>query len=102
MGGLNPETHFEHFKQLIYLHEPPEEGRPSGHAWASVVMLTHSLCCVVACTGAFTGPGGVALTLPDGALPNAGMRLYGGAQFHRAMAEFRLAVGQVRVHVEGA
>ncbi|GFR45611.1 hypothetical protein Agub_g7018 [Astrephomene gubernaculifera] len=26
-------------------------------------------------------------------VPNAGMRLYGGAQFHRAMTEFRLVVG---------
>lgn len=27
---------------------------------------------------------------------NAGMRLYGGAQYHRAMAEFRLIVGAVK------
>jgi hypothetical protein len=26
-------------------------------------------------------------------LPNCNMRLYGGAQFHRAMAEFRVGVG---------
>ena len=26
-------------------------------------------------------------------LPNANMRLFGGAQYHRAMAEFRSAVG---------
>ncbi|XP_020253126.1 dynamin-like protein ARC5 isoform X3 [Asparagus officinalis] len=29
-------------------------------------------------------------------MPNAGMRLYGGAQYHRAMAEFRLVVGGVK------
>ncbi|KAG2491621.1 hypothetical protein HYH03_009992 [Edaphochlamys debaryana] len=28
-------------------------------------------------------------------VPNAGMRLYGGAQFHRAMSEFRLVVGNL-------
>ncbi|GAB4828367.1 ARP2/3 actin-organizing complex subunit Arc5 [Ancistrocladus abbreviatus] len=27
---------------------------------------------------------------------NAGMRLYGGAQYHRAMAEFRLVVGGIK------
>lgn len=27
---------------------------------------------------------------------NAGMRLYGGAQYHRAMAEFRFVVGGVK------
>jgi hypothetical protein len=27
---------------------------------------------------------------------NAGMRLYGGAQYHRAMAEFRLVVGSIK------
>jgi hypothetical protein len=26
-------------------------------------------------------------------LPNTNMRLYGGAQFHRTMAEFRVGVG---------
>lgn len=45
--------------------------------------------------GAFVGPEGATLSLA-GPLPNANMRLYGGAQFHRAMAEFRMAVGQVR------
>lgn len=45
--------------------------------------------------GAFVGPDGATLSL-SGPLPNANMRLYGGAQFHRAMAEFRMAVGQVR------
>lgn len=27
---------------------------------------------------------------------NAGMRLYGGAQYHRAMAEFRFVVGGIK------
>lgn len=45
--------------------------------------------------GAFVGPDGATLSLA-GPLANANMRLYGGAQFHRAMAEFRMAVGQVR------
>lgn len=56
--------------------------------------------------GAFVGSSGEPLALP-GALPNANMRLYGGAQFHRAMAEFRMAVGQltcpdIRCGVEAA
>jgi hypothetical protein len=42
--------------------------------------------------GAFVAPDGRALAAPPG-LPNAHMRLYGGAQYHRAMAEFRAAVG---------
>lgn len=29
-------------------------------------------------------------------LQNAGMRLYGGAQYHRAMAEFRFLVGAIK------
>ncbi|KVI10960.1 Dynamin [Cynara cardunculus var. scolymus] len=29
-------------------------------------------------------------------IPNAGMRLYGGAQYHRAMAEFRFVVGGIK------
>ncbi|KAL2930183.1 Dynamin-like protein ARC5 [Bienertia sinuspersici] len=41
--------------------------------------------------GAFTGPDG--LQFPPKLTPNAGMRLYGGAQYHRAMAEFRFIVG---------
>ncbi|GBF91812.1 dynamin ARC5 [Raphidocelis subcapitata] len=44
--------------------------------------------------GAFVSTNGEPLPLPS-ALPNANMRLYGGAQFHRAMAEFRLAVGRL-------
>ena len=32
-------------------------------------------------------------------LANAHMRLFGGAQFHRAMEEFRLAVGEIQVWV---
>ncbi|RLN30736.1 dynamin-like protein ARC5 [Panicum miliaceum] len=34
--------------------------------------------------------------LPNKMMPNAGMRLYGGAQYHRAMAEFRLVVGSIK------
>ena len=45
------------------------------------------------------GSNGKALPVPEGQLPNAGMRLFGGAQFHRAMAEFRLAVGGIQVRV---
>ncbi|CAO2842107.1 unnamed protein product [Amaranthus hypochondriacus] len=41
--------------------------------------------------GSFTGPDG--LQFPPKLIPNAGMRLYGGAQYHRAMAEFRFVVG---------
>jgi hypothetical protein len=43
------------------------------------------------------GANGKALAVPEG-LPNANMRLFGGSQFHRAMAEFRLAVGQIQVN----
>lgn len=42
--------------------------------------------------GAFLGPSGQVLPLPS-SLANADMRLYGGAQFHRALAEFRACVG---------
>ncbi|XP_010030071.2 dynamin-like protein ARC5 isoform X1 [Eucalyptus grandis] len=41
--------------------------------------------------GAFIGTDG--LQFPHKFIPNAGMRLYGGAQYHRAMAEFRFVVG---------
>ncbi|XP_022898090.1 dynamin-like protein ARC5 isoform X2 [Olea europaea var. sylvestris] len=41
--------------------------------------------------GAFIGSDG--LQFPYKLIPNAGMRLYGGAQYHRAMAEFRFVVG---------
>ncbi|KAL8138227.1 hypothetical protein V2J09_004228 [Rumex salicifolius] len=41
--------------------------------------------------GALMGPDG--LQFPQKLIPNAGMRLYGGAQYHRAMAEFRFVVG---------
>lgn len=40
------------------------------------------------------GPDGAALPVPE-KLPNTHMRLYGGAQYHRAMAEFRCAVGSI-------
>jgi hypothetical protein len=42
--------------------------------------------------GAFTAGEGKPLVSPH-ELPNCNMRLYGGAQFHRAMAEFRVGVG---------
>nr|ATB19780.1 ARC5 [Hesperocyparis macrocarpa] len=41
--------------------------------------------------GAFLGPDGV--QIPHKLMPNAGMHLYGGAQYHRAMAEFRYVAG---------
>ena len=44
--------------------------------------------------GAFVGPDGKTLPVPEG-LPNAHMRLFGGAQYHRAMAEFRNGIGQL-------
>ena len=40
------------------------------------------------------GVDGKPLVAPD-ELPNCNMRLYGGAQFHRAMAEFRVGVGMM-------
>lgn len=45
-------------------------------------------------TGAFVGPDGKTLPVPEN-LPNAHMRLFGGAQYHRAMAEFRNGIGQL-------
>lgn len=44
--------------------------------------------------GAFVGAEG--LQIPYKYMPNAGMRLYGGAQYHRAMAEFRFVVGSMK------
>ncbi|CAD6270357.1 unnamed protein product [Miscanthus lutarioriparius] len=44
--------------------------------------------------GTFTGSEN--FQLPNKMMPNGGMRLYGGAQYHRAMAEFRLVVGNIR------
>lgn len=44
--------------------------------------------------GAFLGPDGV--QIPYKLMPNCGMRLYGGAQYHRAMAEFRFVVGSIK------
>ncbi|XP_021280384.1 dynamin-like protein ARC5 [Herrania umbratica] len=44
--------------------------------------------------GAFVGADG--LQLPHKLIPNSGMRLYGGAQYHRAMAEFRFIVGGIK------
>ena len=40
------------------------------------------------------GPDGKSLPVPE-ELPNAHMRLFGGAQYHRAMAEFRLGMGEL-------
>ncbi|KAA8536492.1 hypothetical protein F0562_028970 [Nyssa sinensis] len=44
--------------------------------------------------GTFIGTDG--LQFPLKLIPNAGMRLYGGAQYHRAMAEFRFVVGGIK------
>lgn len=44
--------------------------------------------------GAFIGIDGQ--QLPSKYMPNATMRLYGGAQYHRAMAEFRFVVGGMK------
>lgn len=44
--------------------------------------------------GALIGTDG--LQFPHKLIPNAGMRLYGGAQYHRAMAEFRFVVGGIK------
>ncbi|XP_031260484.1 LOW QUALITY PROTEIN: dynamin-like protein ARC5, partial [Pistacia vera] len=44
--------------------------------------------------GTFIGTDGI--QLPHKLIPNAGMRLYGGAQYHRAMAEFRFVVGGMK------
>ncbi|XP_059648092.1 dynamin-like protein ARC5 [Cornus florida] len=44
--------------------------------------------------GAFIGTDG--LQFPHKLIPNAEMRLYGGAQYHRAMAEFRFVVGGIK------
>ncbi|XP_075674435.1 dynamin-like protein ARC5 [Castanea sativa] len=44
--------------------------------------------------GAFVAADGV--HFPHKLIPNAGMRLYGGAQYHRAMAEFRFVVGGIK------
>ncbi|KAK9167314.1 hypothetical protein Scep_002505 [Stephania cephalantha] len=44
--------------------------------------------------GAFSGTDG--LQFPHKLIPNAAMRLYGGAQYHRAMAEFRFFVGSTK------
>ncbi|XWS39690.1 hypothetical protein CRYUN_Cryun18bG0076500 [Craigia yunnanensis] len=44
--------------------------------------------------GPFVGADG--LQLPHKLIPNSGMRLYGGAQYHRAMAEFRFIVGGIK------
>ena len=43
--------------------------------------------------GAFIGPDGSPIGIDDTKLPNAHMRLFGGAQYHRAMAEFHAGIG---------
>ena len=45
--------------------------------------------------GAFVSGDGAQLPVLPASLPNANMRLFGGAQYHRAMAEFRAAVSSV-------
>ncbi|KAG0561482.1 hypothetical protein KC19_9G067700 [Ceratodon purpureus] len=47
--------------------------------------------------GAFVAMDGV--QMPYKHMPNANMRLYGGAQYHRAMAEFRFVVGNCKCPV---
>ncbi|GAB4820130.1 hypothetical protein N2152v2_007176 [Parachlorella kessleri] len=44
--------------------------------------------------GAFVGPDNQPVAICE-ALPNSHMRLFGGAQYHRAMAEFRAGVGTI-------
>lgn len=44
--------------------------------------------------GAFVGPDGRPV-VTDLELPNAHMRLFGGAQYHRAVAEFRAGIGSI-------
>eukprot|EP00884_Botryococcus_braunii_P010410 jgi/Botrbrau1/19370/Bobra.0338s0005.2 len=44
--------------------------------------------------GAFVCPDGKTIDAPED-LPNAHMRLFGGAQYHRAMAEFRCGIGRI-------
>lgn len=50
--------------------------------------------CSLLGAGAFVGPDGKTLPVPEN-LPNAHMRLFGGAQYHRAMAEFRNGIGNL-------
>ena len=51
------------------------EGEQNITGCCSVPDLTHA-------AGAFVGPDGKGLPVPEG-LPNAHMRLFGGAQYHR-------------------
>ena len=62
--------------------------------------LPASLQCCCATAGMFLVGGNRALPVPD-SLHHADMRLFGGAQFYRAMNEFRLVVGQVRAGAGG-
>ncbi|RMZ55499.1 hypothetical protein APUTEX25_000082 [Auxenochlorella protothecoides] len=45
--------------------------------------------------GAFLDPLTNKAIAVEGSLPNAHMRLFGGAQYHRAMAEFRAGIGEM-------
>lgn len=45
--------------------------------------------------GAFIGPDGSPISVDVASLPNAQMRLFGGAQYHRAMAEFHAGIGSI-------
>ena len=45
--------------------------------------------------GAFIGPDGSPVQVEAAHLPNAHMRLFGGAQYHRAMAEFHAGIGGI-------
>ena len=56
--------------------------------------MQHHFPAALGLAGAFVGPDGKTLPVPEN-LPNAHMRLFGGAQYHRAMAEFRNGIGQL-------
>ena len=45
--------------------------------------------------GTFVADDGRPLAIPPGSVPNADMRLFGGAQYHRALEEFRAAAAAV-------
>lgn len=45
--------------------------------------------------GAFIGPDGTSVNVDVSELPNTHMRLFGGAQYHRAMAEFHAGIGKI-------
>ena len=70
------------FRVIFYMHKTARGLRSA----KSRSVLCH--------TGAFVAPDGKALPPSEG-LPNSHMRLFGGAQYHRAMAEFRTSIGQL-------